>query len=124
MERVIFELAVGFFTLLGLTSAAEWMISGIFRGGWRWPRLSIVPVSGKDGDIEQRLRCAYGSLRYDRWMPGGELIIVNLGAHPDTWAVCEAYSRGRAGVRLCAEEELAGILTGQAVYKGLVRILY
>jgi hypothetical protein len=124
MERILFELLVGFFTLLGMVSAAEWAMSGIFRGGWRWPRLSLLPVSGEDGDIEQRLRCAWGSLRYDRWLPGGELIIVNLGAHPDTWAVCRAFARGRVGVRLCDEEALSGMLEQQAVYKGVVRILY
>jgi len=124
MERILFSLVIGFLAILGIASVVEWAISGFWGGGCGCGRVTLLPVRKDTEGLEVLLRCAYNSMRWDRWITGGRLVIVDMGASADALAICETFASGRCDVHLHTYEEVVMAAQREDIYKTLLSVLY
>ena len=109
---------VGFTELLGLL--AQTLLSPRRRPSC----YSLLPILPGDSQVEEKLRWAAVSLQWDRWVRGGSLVLLNLGAVGETLSVCQAFAQNRDWVILCTPEELPQAVGDPGVYKTFKGVLY
>ncbi len=109
---------------VGLVAVTDWMLPIISEPRGRIRCYSILPIMGHIDCLEELLRWGYNSMRWDRWIKGGRLILVDMGADEESLELCRAFCHRREDIILCNQEELAEILTGDKVYKSLRGVLY
>lgn len=124
MELIVLSIIVVFLSLLGITSLIEWVASWIGGRSVNCERITFLPVKSADVELEQKLRAAYNSIGWDRFLPGGTLLLINMDADDEAMSICEAFAGERPDVKIISETELGQAAEKDSVYKIIHSILY
>lgn len=124
MESGILFALLLFLALVGLSDLLGLLAQALLSPRHRPSCYSLLPIYPGDCRVEEKLRWAAASLQWDRWIRGGNLVLLNLGAKGETLTVCETFARKRDWVLLCTPEELAKAVGDPGVYKTFKGVLY
>ncbi|MEG0116198.1 MAG: hypothetical protein RSA00_07235 [Hydrogenoanaerobacterium sp.] len=73
---------------------------------------AVLPIYGRDENIEQRLRSAYTDILQGCLGIAPLLIIADFGADDETIHICQNFCKGCSYARVCDKAELCGIIGG------------
>lgn len=105
-------LAIGLMASIGLAYILVVFQRWFFKPRYPSKIAAVLPIFGRDENIEQRLRSAYTDLLQGCLGPSPILLIANFGADEETVKICTSFCSGCSYAQVCAGSELADVIGG------------